>query len=277
MKPTLALHRCYFFVVLWFTWWVGYIGFFRPQEIQRALPWPVPPFHARFIGALYLSATVFLLLGLFARSRLQARTLVDIAFAWTGWLLVISLLHWSSFDFAREQVWFWMVAYVSFPVAAAWLAWGGPPVTAPTGALMAQPWALAWLRVQGAVLVMLAVLLATVPGWVAGLWPWKISAFLAQVYSGPVLGYGVGSLLLAHRRRWPEALIPSIGMLVFALLALVASTMHLALFTAGSPSQVVWFASLGVLVIMSAALIAGAVRHGAGVHRATATLSVERA
>ena len=68
MKPGLAAHRVYFFVVLWFTLWVGFFGTFRPEEILRALPWPVPPLHARFIGAFYLSATVFLLLSLFAKS-----------------------------------------------------------------------------------------------------------------------------------------------------------------------------------------------------------------
>ena len=120
MKPTMVLHRGYFFVVLGFTLWVGYFGFFRPLEIQRALPWPVPPLHARFIGALYLSATVFLLLAMLARSRLQVRTIVDIAFVWTGWLLLISIVHWDTFDPAREQVWFWAVAYVAFPAAAAW-------------------------------------------------------------------------------------------------------------------------------------------------------------
>jgi hypothetical protein len=274
MKPTMALHRVYFFIVLWFTLWVGYIGFFRPQEILRALPWPVPPFHARFIGALYLSATVFLLLSLFARSRPQVRAIVDVAFAWTGWLLLISLLHWGSFDFGREQVWFWMVAYVLFPVAAAWLAWAGPNGAPASDGRVLPRWARTWLRAQGTVLVLLALLLAAVPAWVAGLWPWKISTFLAQVYSGPVLGYGVGSLLLATRRRWTGVLIPAIGMLVFVVLALIASVMHLNLFTAGSPSQTVWFGTLGLLFAMSAALVAGALREGSDV--ALSFLSAEQ-
>ncbi len=260
MKPTLALHRLYFLIVSGFTLWVGYIGFFRPAEIQRALSWPVPPLHARFIGALYLSATVFLLLALVARSRLQVRSIVDIAFVWTGWLLLVSILHRGSFDFAREQAWFWWVAYIAFPLAAAWLAWAGPPIDVPRAALMTQRWAPAWLRLQGAALVLLALLLAAAPAWVAVWWPWKISTFLAQVYSGPVLGYGIGSLLLAARRNWPEALIPTIGMLVFALLALWGSAMHLGLFTAGSVSQIAWFGTLSLLALMSLALVATALR-----------------
>lgn len=263
MKPTMWVHRYYFFVVLLFTLWVGIFGFFRPEEILRALPWPVPPLHARFIGSLYLSATVFLLLAMLARSRLQVRTIVDIAFAWTGWLLVITIIHWDTFDLGRTQVWFWVVAYVLFPVVAAWLAWASPALAAPRNTLIAQRWVPIYLRMQGLVLVALAVLLMAVPSWVAGIWPWKISTFLAQVYSAPVLGYGVGSLMLAVRRNWPETLIPTIGMLVFAVLALIGSSWHLGLFTAGSPSQIIWFGALGFLAIVSIVLIVGALRNDA--------------
>lgn len=263
MKPTLAMHRLYFLIVSGFTLWVGYFGFWRPLEIERALSWPVPPLHARFIGALYLSATVFLLLALLARSRLQVRCIVEIAFVWTGWLLGVSIVHWGSFDFAREQAWFWWVAYIAFPIAAAWLAWAGPRTDVPRGALMNPGWAPAWLRLQGVLLVLLALLLAAVPAWVAGWWPWKISSFLAQVYSGPVLGYGVGSLLLAARRNWPEALIPAIGMLVFTLLALWGSSLHLGLFAAGSVSKAVWFGGLALLALMSLTLVVAALRGGA--------------
>ena len=271
MKPSMAVHRGYFFVVLLFTAWVGFFGFFRPQEILRALPWPVPPLHARFIGALYLAATVFLCLAMLARTRLQVRTIVDIAFVWTGWLLLVSLIHWGSFDFGREQAWFWWVAYIAFPVMAAWLIWARPPcvtsefssefssdlssanlaVSLPRQASMTQRWAPILLRVQGLLLVTLAAALMLVPSWVVGLWPWKISSFLAQVYSGPVLGLGVGSLLLAARRNWPETLIPSVGMLVFAVLALIGSAQHLGLFVRGSASQIIWFGSLFVLAMGS--------------------------
>ena len=272
MKATMTLHRVYFFVVFWFTCWVGYIGFFRPLEILRALPWPAPPLHARFIGALYLGASAFLLLAMLGRSRLQVRTVVDIALVWTGWLLVITIMHWGMFDFAREQVWFWVVAYIAFPIVAAWLAWASPATTVPRNTLMAQPWVPIYLRLQGAALVAMAALLMVLPGWVAGLWPWKISTFLAQVYSGPVLGFGVGSLLLAARRNWPETLIPTTGMLVFAVLALIGSSWHLGLFTAGSPSQFIWFGSLAFLAIMSVVLIIGALRSARGMRTSTHSL-----
>lgn len=259
MKATMALHRAYFFVVVWLTLWVGYFGFFRPQEILRALPWPVPPFHARFIGAFYLSATVFLVLSIFARSLLQVRTIVLMAFTWTGWLLVITVMHWSTFDFARPQVWFWVVAYILFPIAAGWLAWAAPPNPPPADALIEQRWIPGYLRVQGIALVALAAACFATPARVAGVWPWKISTFLAQVYSGPVLAYGVGSLVLAARRNWIETLIPSVGAAVFSVLALAASFRHFASFTPGSPSEIVWFAALSLIASGSLVLVLGAI------------------
>jgi len=260
--PAMLWHRTYFFVVLWFTLWVGYFGFFEPLQILRALPWPLPPLHARVVGAMYLAATLFLLLAMLARTRLQVRTIVDIAFVWTGWLLMISILHWDSFDPARVQVWFWVVAYVSFPLAAAWLAWASPPPDVPAGALVTQRWVLRALRVQGLALVLLGLWLTLLPQSVTLWWPWKISAMLAQVYSGPVLGFGVGSLLLARRRNWSEALIPSLGLAAFALLALLGSTWHLGLFSADSVSKALWFTLLVVLAGLSLALVALAWRHG---------------
>ena len=269
----LALHRGYFFIVFWFTLWVGSFGFFRPREILRALPWPVPPLHARIVGAMYLAATVFLLLALLARTRLQVRTVVDTAFVWTGWLLLISILHWNSFDLAREQVWFWLVAYVSFPIGAAWLAWRSPPLAVPDDMLIEDAWVLRWLRAQGAALVLLALALTLVPGWVAGYWPWPLPTLLAQIYSGPVLGFGVGSLLLAARRNWPETLIPSVGMVVFALSALLGSSWHRAAFAADALATLVWFGVLLVLATASLWLVVQALLHG---HRAGRRLPAAR-
>ena len=255
MKPSLALHRIYFFIVIWFTLWVGVFGFFRPAEILRALPWPVPPLHARFIGAFYLSAAMFLLLSMLAKSLLQVRTIVLMALTWTGWLLVITFLHWETFDFARTQVWFWVVAYVLFPIGAAWLAWAGAPTAVPETAVIRQRWVPWYFRVLGYSLLALALACFLAPAWVATIWPWKISTFLAQVYSGPVLAYAVGGLLLAARRNWPETLIPTAGTFTFATLALGGSLQHLALFTPGSASAIAWFTILGVLVAVSTVLL----------------------
>ena len=254
----LWVHRIYFFVVMWFTLWVGYIGFFRPQEILRALPWPVPPLHARFIGALYLSATVFLFLSMCAKSALRVRTIIWIAFAWTGLLLVVTIFHWSTFDFSRRQVWFWIVAYTLFPIGAAWLAMASPRIEPRAPTQIKQPWIIVLLRAQGWVLTAFAIAMFFTPSWVASFWPWKMSPFLAQVYAGPILGYAVGSLLLAKGGDWTEVLIPAVGILVGGVLALLASSWHLGLFAMGSLSAIIWFVTLAWFAAFAAGLVIAA-------------------
>lgn len=261
MKTIMFWHRAYFFVVLWFTSWVGFFGFFRPQEILRALPWPVPPLHARFIGALYLSASLFLILSMFARRLAQVRTIVIMALVWTGWLLLVSALHWRSFDLAREQVWFWIVAYVAFPIVAFWLAVKTPSQAAPSGARIQQRWVVVFFALQGVFFVALSMLCFFFPERLIAIWPWKISSFLAQVYSGPLLAYGVGGLMQAQRRNWSEAQFPTLGLLTGSMLALIASALHLNLFTPNSPSALVWFGSLIFLSLATALIVIRGARH----------------
>ena len=261
---TLLAERAYFFVVLWFTLWVGYIGFFRPEEILRALPWPVPALHARFIGALYLSATIFLGLAMLASGWARMRVVVAIALAWTGWLLVVTIVHWGAFDPGRVQVRFWIVAYVTFPVAAAWLAWrarsSAPDEHSDANDVIGAAWVIAYLRAAGLLLLVTAVLMFVAPGLVARIWPWKLTDFLAQVYSGPVLGYAVGCLVMARLRRWSAAQIPAVGMAVFAALAIVASLRHLELFAPGGAATILWFGLLGAIAGASAAVALLALR-----------------
>lgn len=251
----LWLQRAYLVLVAGFTAWVGSFGSFWPQEIMRALPWPVPPLHARFIGALYLGATTFLLLSALAPTRRAMRTVLDIAWVWTGWLLLVSVWHISSFDVARVQAAFWWVAYVTFPFAALALS----RLRLPPGqdlASMTQAWVPQTLAVLGVALVAMAAGLTLWPAGAAWIWPWRISPFLAQVYAGPLLGWGAGLLWLARRKSWSQALAPLLGLTVTAALALLGSLWHLALFTAGSPSKLIWFGLLWAIALWSAVLAA---------------------
>ena len=263
MQPTALVLRIYFFVVLCLTLWVGYWGFFHPEQIQTALPWPVPPLHARFIGAIYLGATTFLALSILRPARLAVRTVARIAMWWTGWLLGVTFLHWGTFDFARTQVWFWVLAYIAFPIVAAWVSWATRAEPVPLGVGIREPWITATLRALGAVLVVLGLGFFGLPEQVSALWPWKISPFLAQIYSGPLIGLGVGMWALGARRNWPETLYPMAGLLVASALSIMGSLRHLALFTPGSLSLYVWFGTLALLALFSSYLVlraAGAAR-----------------
>jgi uncharacterized membrane protein len=241
--------------------WVGVWGYFAPTLVEKALPFHVPPLHARFLGSVYLSGVVIALGAVMARRWYQVREVPIMTAIWTGGLGLISLLHLDAFPSGRPQTWIWFAAYVVYPLIAVWLAWshwsergdGGAPI---------PPWATRYLRVQGVILVVVSVLLLLLPGVMVDIWPWPIDRMLAQMYSAPLLSYGVGSLLMARRRTWREIRVPIVGMSAFATLALVASVIHQDLFSLSDIEDVTWFALLGAISVGLAVLVTGALAAG---------------
>jgi hypothetical protein len=245
--------RLYFAAVAVLALWVGFWGYFVPSEVERAIPFSVPPLHARFLGAVYLSGLTVLVGGLLARSWREIRLVPILTALWTGGLCVISLFHLDSFDFARPQTWVWFAAYVIYPLIALRLAWRHrhvEPDAAPAAGLL-PVWARRYLVGQGAVLTALALGLLLAPGALADVWPWPIDRLLAQIYSAPLLAYGVGSILLARQRTLLEVRVVVAGMLVFTAGVLLASIIHRGLFSTGDVEDVLWF---GLLVVANAML-----------------------
>jgi hypothetical protein len=110
--------------------------------------------------------------------------------------------------------------------------------------------------VQGVIAVALALVLLFAPGVMIGLWPWAITALLAQIYSAPFMAYGVGSFYAACQHGWSEVRIPIAAMFVLALVGVIGSYVHSGLFGAANPSTWVWFGGLGAVVIALAAFVA---------------------
>lgn len=254
MPAVTSLHRVYFAAVGSFALWVGIWGYFIPAEVSRAIPWQVPPLHSRFIGSMYLSGMVLMLGSLLARKLAEIRIAVPMAAIWTGMLMLVSLLHLKEFDFAHRPVWFWFFAYILYPLAGAWLAWKHHPIPDADRGPNVDSWMPAYFTIQGIAAIALSLCLFLFPSAMAGVWPWKITTLLAQIYSGPFLSYGIGSLLLARRTRMLEVRLPAASMLTFSLLVLIASIMHRVLFSAGSVSAILWFGGF-VIACIALALI----------------------
>jgi hypothetical protein len=156
----------------------------------------------------------------------------------------------NEFDRTLTQVWFWFGAYIVYPLVGAWLAYTyrAPP---PPKSSKAVPDGVRWYLVaQGLVCVALAALLFFQPAVMSLLWPWRISPLLTQIYSGPFLSYGVGSLLLSRRHYWIDMRVPLASMFVFAALVLIASYIHLGTFGAFGPSAYAWFLGFVLATVM---------------------------
>ena len=242
MQVVTGPNRIYFAAVGVLALWVGFWGFLVPRHVDVALPFLVPPLHARFLGVMYLSGLTLQIAGVTARRWAQIRIVPVITAMWTGGLFIVSLLHLDAFDFWTRRVTIWFGAYFLYPLIALWLIWVHRDAWSERLSGPALPrWVRWYLVVQGLVAsaVGLALLFAT--DAMVDAWPWPITRLLAQIYFAPLLAYGVGSLILAREHTWPELRVGVTALLVFAVGVLIASLLHRNLFSAGQRSDVVWF------------------------------------
>lgn len=250
ITPVTRGQKIYFAAVGLLALWVGIWGYFIPGQVDRAIPWLVPPLHARFLGAMYLSGMVFMIGGILARSYTEVQVMVPVIAIWTGMLFIISLFYLGEFDFNHKPVWFWFGAYVIYPLIALWLMWRHRGLHEEVDGAALGGWVRAYLRVQGIVVSLLASALLLMPDLLVKLWPWNITRLLAQIYSAPFLAYGVTSLMLSRRHTWSEARVVLVGTFVFAFLVLLASLIHHGLFSLRNISTWIWFGCFSLATVM---------------------------
>ena len=243
-------NRIFFISVSVFAGWVGAWCYFVPSRADMAIPWLVPPLHARFIGALYLAGVVAMLLACGARRWIEVRIVTLLVGIWTGMLFLITMLRLDDFDFGTARVWIWTGAYAYMPVVAVLFLRQGRLHRAPDAAAPLTAPTRAGHALLGCALVVLAFALLFFTDRTIRAWPWKIDPLLAQIYSGPFLALGVMNLMIARSRAWMEVRIAVATQAVFAMLVLIASLAHRSLFVGDRPASWFWFigvaASIGL-------------------------------
>jgi hypothetical protein len=193
---------------------------------------------------MYLSGLAIMLGSIVARRWTDVRLVPAITAIWTGGLLLVTLLHLEAFDFATTQTQLWFGAYVAYPLIGIWLLVRRRHARDPGTGRRPGSASRLWLVGEGVLLGTLGAALLVAPGTMADLWPWPVTPLLAQIYSAPLLAYGIGSVLLSRVRTWREIRIEVVGIGLFALLALVASVIHRDLFVIGDPAAWAWFTLL---------------------------------
>ncbi len=248
--------KIYFAAVGLLALWVGIWGYFIPNHVDQAIPWLVPPLHARFLGAMYLSGTVFMIGGILSRYYGEVRVMVWAIPIWTGMLFIVSLFYLDEFDYSRTQVWIWFGAYLIYPLIALWLVWNNRHLRERIPGAMLPRWVRRYFAIQGLAVTILALFLLLFPERMVGVWPWTITRLLAQLYSAPFLAYGLSSLMLSRQHTWPEIRVVVTATFVFAFGVLFASFLHRQLFSLVDVSMLLWFGGfllativLGVLTL----------------------------
>jgi hypothetical protein len=260
MRAITRGERIYFGAVGLLALWVGVWGYFIPDSVDKAIPWLVPPLHARFLGSMYLSGTTFMIGGILSRYYAEVRVMVRALAIWTGMLFIVSLFYLSEFDYSRPQVWIWFGAYIIYPLIALWLMWQDRNVRENISGVNLPVWVRPYLLVQGSLVTGLALVLLLLPDFMVSLWPWNITRLLAQIYSAPFLAYGLSSLMISRLQTWAGIRVVVTATFVFALGVLLASLIHRGLFSPGNLSTWVWFSGFLLATVVLGLLTVRAIQ-----------------
>ncbi len=222
-----------------------------------AIPWGVSTLCSAFFGSIYLSGATFTGTSMMARRWVDVRLVMPMIAMWTGGLTIVSLFYLPLFDFTRTQVWVWFGAYILYPLIALGLLWTHRKESNvhPSDEPALPVWAKRYLRVQGSLLVLLGLSLLVAPHAMKVLWPWQAGKLMLQLYSMPLLTYGVGSFLSARQQTWSEIRLGLVSLGVFTGAELVATLFRFRLFDGHPLSLAVWLVWLagttGMLAFLS--------------------------
>lgn len=256
MSPLTLGQRIYLGAVAALALWVGFWCYFIPTRSASAIPWQVPTLCATFLGAMYLSGAILNAMGMCARRWVDVRVIMPMIAMWTGGLFIISLFYLPLFDFTRPQVWIWFGAYILYPLIALGLMWthrrqnSSYPLEEP----LLPKWVRRYLRTQGSLIVILGLGLLLAPKTLLLLWPWHTGKLMLQLYSAPLLTYGVGSFLFARQHTWSEIRLGLVAIGVFTGAELGASIFYHTMLDGSPLSIALWFVWLSVTTVMSALL-----------------------
>jgi len=225
---------------------------------------------------MYLSGATFNATCMCARRWVDVRVVMPMIAIWTGGLTIISLFYLPLFDFTRPQVWIWFGAYIVYPLMALGQMWThrrqeGGMVPADEPAL--PKWVRNYLWIQGSLMVILGVGLLFATKTMLLLWPWHTGNLMLQLYSAPLLTYGIGSFIFARQHTWSEIRLGLVAIGVFTGAELAASVYYLPTLDGHPLSIAVWLAWLTVSTSMLAILSWMAFTQTA--HRAISDLTAE--
>jgi hypothetical protein len=258
MMPLITQGQRIFFVIICVAaFLVAALGLFNPGYLASIFTWlELPPLHARFVGAIYAFGAIFMAGCLVARYQAEVRWAVQLIGIWTGMLLIISLLNLNAFDFRLLPVQIWFASYIIYPFISFWMTIQQPHLmkAGDLPGLALAGWAKGFLLLQGMLFSLLAVLLFFAPALMTTVWPWKVSQVLAQMYAGPLLSYGLGSLLFSRQEQWlgVRSILP--GMLVFTVTTVIISFVHIGLFSFNEVPDLLWFGWFSVSSLVLAVL-----------------------
>lgn len=254
MSRVTTLQRLYFVAVGFLAITVGFWCYLDPAQSANGIPWTLPPLCATFLGSMYLSGAVYTVICIFSKRWGEIQLFMPQCALWTGGLAIVSLFYIPTFDFSRHQTIFWWLAYIAFPIIAAVLLrihraeWNAPlegDKNFPRGVKI-------YLRAQGSVMLVLGLALLLAPKLMQAVWAWQTGEMMLQLYSMPLLAYGVGSWLMSRLNGWANIRNALVAHAIFTGAEFFASLRFFNMLNGPTISVALW---LGALALMTCVLV----------------------
>ena len=197
--------------------------FFLPNIARDLWPWTIPPFNARFVGAVYFAAYIPLLLFWFNPRWTPGRFILWLIFIFTTLILVVMFIHWDAFAWNRISTYliFWPL-YIFLPVNSAIFLLRSRDVQSANASEPTGLWRiLLWLFTLAGGIYGLGLLVA--PALFSSFWPWSVDAFHARIYASAFLTPAAGAWILSKRGSASEYLTFGLNLLSGGLLPILGT------------------------------------------------------
>ncbi|MBC7878500.1 MAG: hypothetical protein H7Y59_15120 [Anaerolineales bacterium] len=205
----------------WITWvecsvvfMAAVLLFFLPGVAQNLWAWEIPPYNSRFVGTIYFSAYIPLIILWVTKRWSPGRLILWMIFVFTASVMLVMFIHWESFAWSRMATYlvFWPL-YIFLPINSALHLYWYRNVEAPPATQMPASWR-SLLFGMALLLTAYGLGLLIAPESLTRFWPWPVDAFHGQMYASAFLTPAVGCWWLAYYGETPaEDLVIGLNLL----------------------------------------------------------------
>ena len=171
-----------------------------PNQATQFWAWPIPSFNSRFVGAIYFTAYVPLLVFWLSARWTPGRFILWLIAVFTTLVMIVMFVHWQSFAWDRFSTYliFWPL-YIFLPINSAVFLLKSRNIRPSNLIRMPALWQFSIIAIA-LVGTGYGIGLLIAPETLTGFWPWKVDAFHGRIYASAFLTPAVGAWILRQRQ-----------------------------------------------------------------------------
>ena len=147
--------------------------FFLPELSAKLWAWEIPPFNSRFVGAVYFSAVLPLIVFWQSARWTPGRLVLWMIFVFTGLIMATMIIHWDSFIWSRVSSYGFWFLYIFLPINSAIFLYKSRAEKLTGGLEISNVWKII-LFVFSLLFGIYGLGLIFAPESFTGFWPWPV-------------------------------------------------------------------------------------------------------